>query len=114
MDRLAALSLILALLVPGFAFAQSTGMKGMDMKGMEMDKKAQGTTHKAVGTVKKIDTAKGTVTLDHEPVPSLNWQAMTMTFGVKDKSLFDKLIPDKKVELEFVQQGSNYVVTAVK
>jgi len=109
MGRIAALSLILALLAPGFAFGQST-----DMKGMEMDKKPQGTTHKAVGIVKKIDTDKGTVTLEHGPVQSLNWQAMTMTFGVKDKSLFDKLAANKKVEIEFVQQGSNYVVTAVK
>ena len=104
----------LGVLVPGFAFGQSTDMKGMDMKGMEMDKKPQGATHKAVGVVKKIDTGKGTVTLEHGPVQSLNWQAMTMTFGVKDKSLFDKLTTNKKVEVEFVQQGSNYVVTAVK
>jgi Cu(I)/Ag(I) efflux system protein CusF len=114
MDRIAALSLILALLAPGFAFAQPTGMKGMDMKGMDMDKKPQGATHKAVGIVKKIDTDRGAVTLAHGPVQSMNWQAMTMTFGVKDKRLFDKLQADKKVEFEFVQQGSNFVVTAVK
>ena len=114
MDRIAALSLILALLVPGFAFGQSTDMKGMDMKGMDVDKKPQGTTHKAVGIVKKVDADKGTVTFAHGPVQSMNWQAMTMTFGVKDKSLFDKLQTDKKVEFEFVQQGSNFVVTAVK
>jgi Cu(I)/Ag(I) efflux system protein CusF len=39
---------------------------------------------------------------------------MTMTFGVKDKSLLDKLAAGKKVDVEFTQQGSNYVVSAVK
>jgi Cu(I)/Ag(I) efflux system protein CusF len=34
--------------------------------------------------------------------------------AVKDKSLFDKLAVGKKVDVEFTQQGSAYVVTAVR
>jgi Cu(I)/Ag(I) efflux system protein CusF len=64
--------------------------------------------------VKAVDRAGGKVTLAHEPVKSLNWPAMTMKFSVKDKALFDKLAVGKKVEIEFVQQGSDYVVTGVK
>jgi len=92
-------------------------MKGMDMKGMDMGKKpAAGaqTAHKATGVVKKVDPKAGTVTLAHDPVKSLNWPAMTMGFTVKDKMLLDKLAVDKKVEFEFVQQGKDYVITAVK
>jgi Cu(I)/Ag(I) efflux system protein CusF len=37
-----------------------------------------------------------------------------MRFAVKDKMLFEKLAADKKVDFEFSQQGSEYVVTAVK
>ena len=70
--------------------------------------------HQATGTVKKVDPAKGVVTLAHEPVKSLKWPAMTMGFTVKDKALLDKLQPGKKVEFEFVQQGKDYVVTGVK
>jgi len=97
--------------------AQSGEMKGMDMKGMDMGKKpvagAQ-TAHKATGVVKKVDPKAGTVTLAHDPVKSLNWSAMTMSFGVKDKAFLDKLQPGKKVEVEFVQQGKDYVITSVK
>ena len=92
-------------------------MKGMDMKGMEMGKKpAAGAqaTHKATGVVKKVDPKSGIVTLAHEPVESLNWSAMSMSFGVKDKAMLDKLQPGKKVEFEFVQQGKDYVITSVK
>jgi len=32
--------------------------------------------------------------------------AMNMTFTVKDKALLDKLSDGKKVEFQFVQQGS--------
>ena len=101
------------------------GMKGMDMKGMDMskckdmkdmkmDKKAQAATHKATGMVKNVDPVKGAVTLAHDPVKDLKWPAMTMTFMVKDKKLFDNLAVDKKVAIEFVKQGSDYVVTTVK
>ncbi len=96
------------------ALAQSGDMKGTDMKGVESGKKAQDTVHKGVGIVTKIDRAKGVVTLAHGAIKSLGWPAMTMSFTVRDKALFDRLAIDKKVEFGFVQQGKDYVITAVK
>jgi Cu/Ag efflux protein CusF len=101
-------------------------MKDMDMKtckdmmkGMDSDSKAQGTSknaavHQATAVVKAVDPGNGKVTLAHEPVKSLKWPAMTMGFVVKDKTLFDKLAVGQKVDVEFTQQGSDYIVTAVK
>lgn len=104
-------------------------MKGMDMKnmdakscqdmmkGMDMHQANKGSKvarHEAVGTVKSVDPAAGTVTLAHGPVKSLNWPAMTMGFAVKDKALFNKLSVGKKVDVEIVQQDSKYVITTVK
>jgi Cu(I)/Ag(I) efflux system protein CusF len=124
MKPIAILPLILALSASGAAFAQSGGtknmdMKGMDMKTMPMDNTNSGSTakaavHTATGVVKAVDTAKGSVTLAHGPVKSLNWPAMTMTFVVKDKMFFDKLAVDKKVTIDFARQGTAYVVTDVK
>jgi Cu(I)/Ag(I) efflux system periplasmic protein CusF len=107
--------LVLALAVASSSFAQSGGMKGMDMKDMpmKMEKKdAKGAVHKGSGVVTKMD--KESVTIKHEPVPSMNWPAMTMSFKVKDKALMEKLAKDKKVDFEFAQQGRDYVVTGVK
>lgn len=70
-------------------------------------------THQAVAIVKEVDAASGKVVLDHEPVKSLQWPAMTMSFLVKDKKLFDKLTVGKKVNVKLKQQGADYVVTAV-
>lgn len=143
MKTTATLSLILALSVSGAALAQSgdmkgmkdhgmkcgdmkgmKGMEGMDMKNMDMekcmkmmggsDKEAKGGAHKTSAVVKKANPEKGTVTLAHEPVETLSWPAMTMAFQVKDKALFDKLKDGKKVDVEFVKDGSDYVVTSVK
>ena len=86
-------------------------MKGMDMKGMQQ--KSSG-AHQAAATVKSTDAKAGTVTLDHGPVPSMNWPAMSMTFKVKDKAMLDQLAAGKKVDVEFVQEGKDYVITAVK
>lgn len=144
MKLIATLSLIFVLSASSLAIAQSGGMKDMDMKqcmemkgmkdmgmkdmdmskckdmkGMEMDKKVQGTapkvmTHKATGVVKAVDSSKGTVTLAHGPVKSLKWPAMTMSFAVKDKTLFDNLTVGKKVKVEFIKQDTDYIVTSVK
>ena len=67
-----------------------------------------------MAVVKNVDKNTGKVTLAHGPVKSLNWPAMSMGFSVKDKQILDKLIVGRKVNVEFVKQGSEYVVTAAK
>ena len=113
------IALVVALaLGAGSALAQQKmgDMKGMDMpmKDMPMGTPSQGQTHHASGTVKNIDAARGSVTFAHGPVKSLNWPAMTMGFRVKDQALLDKLTVDKQVEFDFVKEGADYVVTAVR
>ena len=127
MKRTLACSLLAAssVLVLPPALAQPQGTGGMDMKGTQMkgdpnsmdmkpEKKAKSQTHKGSGTVSKIDAGKGTVTIAHGPVSTMNWPAMTMSFKAKDKALLEKVKPGDKVDFEFVQQGRDYVVTAVK
>jgi Cu(I)/Ag(I) efflux system protein CusF len=70
--------------------------------------------HKGTAVVKKVDRAAGRVSLAHDPIKSMDWPAMTMTFTVKDKALLDKLAPGSKVEFEFLHQGTDYVITSVK
>ena len=116
---------MLALAASGLGVAQAqsnqTGMNATScqdmMKGMDMHRASKGSKaahHEAVGTVKSVDAAAGTVTLAHGPVKSLNWPAMTMGFTVKDKALLDKLAVGKKVDVEIVQQEGKYVITTVK
>ena len=93
------------------AGAQSQGMGGMDMKG---DKKAQGKVHKGTGVVKSVDAQKGTVTLAHGPIKSLDWPSMTMRFSAKDKKMLEAIKPGDKVEFEFVQESSKNTITSIK
>ena len=91
---------------------KADGMAGMDMGKMRPS--TSQTSYPAIGVVKGVDAAAGKVTIAHEAIKGQNWPAMTMTFMVKDKMLFDKLPVDKKVEFQVAKQGADYVVTGVK
>lgn len=112
MKQTAILPLMLALFVSSLGFAQAANAN--DTGGKHASKESKVAVHQTDAVVKKINPASGKVTLAHGPVKSLNWPAMTMSFSVDDNALFDKLAADKKVNIEFIQKGSNYVVTAVK
>jgi Cu(I)/Ag(I) efflux system periplasmic protein CusF len=109
-------TLALSASVLPLACAQSQSMGGMDMKGMDTksEKKAKAQTHKASGTVTKVDPEKSSVTIAHGPVQSMNWPAMTMTFKVKDKRMLEKAKEGERVDFAFVQSGKDYVLTQVK
>lgn len=104
-----------AIALPGVAALAQQKMD--DMKGMDMGKKPAANAqavHKTRATVKKVDAKAGSVTLAHEPVASLNWPAMTMGFKVKDTALLSKLTEGKRVEVEFAQEGRDYVIQSVQ
>lgn len=102
------MAVLMCVLAP-VAIAQSGGMNGMEMKAMESKE-----VHKATGVVTKVDSARSRVTIKHEPVPTMKWPAMTMAFTVKDKAMLERMPKDREIEFEFVPQGRDYVVTAVK
>ena len=102
--------LVAVALSAGFAPAGLAQSSGMDNTRRE----PQAQTHKASGTVTKVDQPNSKVTIAHGPVPSLKWPAMTMNFIVKDKALLGKLSSGKKVQFEFVQQGRDYVITSAR
>ena len=95
-----------------FMVSVNAQMKGMDMAPAQGQSKAA--VHEAKGVVTAIDTSSGKVMIKHEAVRSLNWPAMTMGFMVKDKAVLGRIKKDQKIDFEFVQQGKDYVVTAVK
>ena len=87
-------------------------MKGMDMKDMKgMNMEAAPATHSGTGTVKKIDVAKGVVTLAHGPIASLRWPAMTMSFELKDAALAKGIKVGDAVDFELVRSQDSYVIT---
>lgn len=102
-----------ALTATASAFAQTGSMKEMAVD-QQSKQGAKAAVHQATGIVKNVDADKGKVTLAHGPVETLNWPAMTMAFGVKDKSLLSKLSVGKSVQVEFEKRANSYVITSVR
>lgn len=89
-----------------------------DMAGMNMDKPAVPATqkpqaHSAVGVVKAVDATKGTITLSHDPVPSIKWPAMTMAFKASKDQITGVKAGDR-VSFEFTAKGMDATVTSIK
>jgi Cu(I)/Ag(I) efflux system protein CusF len=75
---------------------------------------ARATKHHAVGVVRSVDAAKGTVMIAHEPIASLGWPAMAMAFQVRDQRLLGKLRVGHTVEFDFEQTSGGFLVTAIR
>lgn len=95
----------------GLPLAQSAHDSHHQAQAPAKKDKAAAQTHNAVGVVKSVNAEKGTVTIAHEPVASLNWPGMTMGFKPQDTKLLERLKPGQKIQFRFVQQGKDYVIT---
>ena len=75
---------------------------------------AFGQGHPATGVVKRVDPARGVVTLRHGPVKSLDLPGMTMDFRVRDPKLLAGLKANQKVKFEFVEERGRFVIVGIK
>jgi Cu(I)/Ag(I) efflux system membrane fusion protein len=71
--------------------------------------------HQANGRIDTYDPATGTVSIEHGPIDSLQWPAMTMEFKVANDGLIAGLKRGALIDFEFVERGEGeWVVTAIK
>ncbi|HEB0852876.1 TPA: cation efflux system protein CusF [Citrobacter braakii] len=63
-------------------------------------------TISATGVIESIDTENKKITIKHEPIPAVNWPAMTMRFTQVSDTRADDIKPGDKVAFTFVQQGN--------
>jgi Cu/Ag efflux protein CusF len=63
------------------------------------------------GQIKKIDAAKGTVTIKHGPLHSLGMGAMTMSFHVADPAMLKGHQPGDMIRFMAADQGGKLTVT---
>lgn len=86
--------------------ASGNAMAGMDMTGAKMAE--------ATGTVKAIDKAAGTITLDHEAIPEANWPAMTMAFKAPAAAVESAHIGDKVTAEMMIKDGAGEITKLTK
>jgi Cu(I)/Ag(I) efflux system protein CusF len=79
-------------------------MDKMPMKEMQMEQSGAAATAQASGTVKAIDSQKGSVTIAHGPVPAVKWPAMNMGFKATPEQLAQVQV-GQQVMFEFKIEG---------
>ena len=87
----------------------------MIMDGEEMPMMDAGSimqTASAQGTVTAIDAEAGTITVDHGPVPAIEWPAMTMAFEA-DEQLRSEVSVGEGIAFEFRTGSEGSVITSI-
>lgn len=74
----------------------------------------QQATELSEGTVRKVDTAKGRVTIAHGPLKNLNMPPMTMIFRVAQPTLLDGIANGDRIRFSAEDQNGRMVVTAIQ
>jgi Cu(I)/Ag(I) efflux system periplasmic protein CusF len=103
---------VLSIAMLGGGTAIAAGMPGMEMDPPAARAAEKPQTNHAVGVVKNLDGAKGTIKLAHEPVPSIKWPAMTMEFKIS-KELAASIKAGDRVDFEFTAKGMDATVTRI-
>ncbi|WP_374470965.1 copper-binding protein [Phenylobacterium sp.] len=96
MKFLPVLAAALALATP--AVAQHGGHEGHGAHAAPAAAAAQSV--RGTGVLKAIDARGGAVTIAHDPIPALNWGAMTMPFKVAHPALLKAAAVGDKVAFE--------------
>lgn len=66
------------------------------------------------GIVRYVDLPTAEIDIAHEPMPSLKWPAMRMTFKAQDASLLTGLKAGDKVEFDIVKSGSEFRIVRIR
>jgi Cu(I)/Ag(I) efflux system periplasmic protein CusF len=66
------------------------------------------------GTVEKIDTAQGKITIEHGPIKNLDMDAMTMVFRAPNPALLKRLKAGDKVRFTADRVNGQISVTSIK
>ena len=72
---------------------------------------AAGEIHSGDGEITGI--AENKVTISHGPIAAIDWPAMTMGFSAASPEMLQGLSAGDKVNFQFQQSGSDYVITSI-
>ena len=75
---------------------------------------AQASVVSATGVVRQVKPEAGKVKISHDPIPALDWPAMTMDFRVKDKTVLQGIGPGSKVRFELEKDAKGLAITRME
>ncbi|MDX1554928.1 MAG: copper-binding protein [Xanthomonadales bacterium] len=91
---------------------QAAGTRTAELAAPASPAAGPATSASTTGTVNAVDRAARTITIAHQPVPELQWPAMTMTFQAPDADM-DAIKPGDQVSFEFTSTGMDGTITSL-
>jgi Cu(I)/Ag(I) efflux system membrane fusion protein len=77
--------------------------------------KAAAKRYQAQGSIDSLDIASNTASVTHEPIPALQWPAMTMEFGLASPAVAKGIPPGAPIRFEFEDRGDGeFVITRIE
>ena len=68
----------------------------------------------ARGTVTAVNTATGKITIAHEPIPAIDWSAMTMEFTAENPSILQGVAVGDHIAFELKSRAETGIIIAVR
>ena len=120
LGMLGAAALALAACSPGTKEAK-TDTPAASMADMKMDGAAKADASAvpagpitSAGKITAIDDAAGTVTLDHQAIPAVGWDAMSMGFTATDPMMLKDLKVGDMVSFELKSAAEKTIITKIQ
>ncbi|MDZ7661920.1 efflux RND transporter periplasmic adaptor subunit [Thiohalophilus sp.] len=66
------------------------------------------------GVLHELEPEANSVNMSHDPIPAIDWPAMTMSFRVKPDVDLEPFSPDDKVEFDLEKGDDGYVIKAMR
>ncbi|AZT82233.1 copper-binding protein [Marinobacter sp. NP-4(2019)] len=108
------LKTLMTAVVFGLTLGPALAVAGNSMDSMSgMDTKESAGPVQSRGVITAINTEKRKVTLNHEPIPELNWPRMTMGFSVAPEVDLNGLQKNDSVAFTLTPADKGQQVTAI-
>jgi Cu(I)/Ag(I) efflux system membrane fusion protein len=71
--------------------------------------------YEATGNIESIDLSSNSVSMTHDPIPDLQWPAMTMDFGLDNAEVTAGVLPGEPIWFAFEDRGDGeFVITRIE
>ena len=71
--------------------------------------------YQATGSIDELYVDENIASMNHDPIPELEWPAMTMEFGMASAAVFDGIAPGEPIRFTFEDRGNGeFVIVAAE
>jgi Cu/Ag efflux protein CusF len=85
-----------------------------EMDGMKESATTVAGPVRSTGTVTAVNAAAGAITLSHDPIPAIQWPAMTMEFHAENPAILQGIAVGDHVTFELKSAADTGTITMVQ